>query len=106
MGLKMKTTPGTWRVGVKLETQHTFCPNTVVVEIVNRENEFVACVNESNDFYEANARLITTAPELLVALQEYTERQEAECLANGSTPDGLPEYDRAMAVIKKAKGEA
>ena len=52
---------------------------------------------------EANAKLMSASKELLEALVEYVERQEAECVANDSTPDGLPEYEKAMLAIKKAK---
>lgn len=56
-----------------------------------------------NDHREqrANARLISAAPDLLEALREYVERQEAESI----NCNGLPEYDKAIAAIKKASGK-
>jgi hypothetical protein len=56
------------------------------------------------DEEQANAHLIAAAPELLAALVEYVERHEAEHM-NGATPEGLPEYDKAVAAIRKARGE-
>ena len=66
-------------------------------------NTLVACVGSSTlEEAKANAALFAAAPELLEALREYTERQEAECTAADTTPAGLPEYDKAINAIRKA----
>lgn len=85
-------TPGPWRIGDA--GWSVFEPPT------GGTPKLVASVTN-----KANARLIAAAPELLAALKEYVDRHEADCMA-GQKPNGLPEYDQAIAAIAKAEGGA
>lgn len=98
----MNHTPGPWKVGVEVQTQHTLDEDTLVVEIINSDGEFVACCNEPNDAYKANAQLIATAPELLNALEtcvEIIKNEYPECQWNDYR------VDKFEALISKVKGE-
>lgn len=75
---------------------------------LNTEQECREFVSRADDATAGNVRVswvpvsvAEAAPELMAALREYVERQEAE----NDDCNGLPEYDQACAAIAKALGQ-
>lgn len=84
-------TPGNWAKGLTLETRHTLEPETVVMEIVNADGDFVACVNEPNDRWQTNAEFITLAHRAMPALLEAVELLKVAAHALETPGDFTPE---------------
>lgn len=63
---------------------------------------------EDLDIAEANARLIASAPELLEALEDllYVDKKVMESCNLDHGPGDRERVERAIAAIRKAKGEA
>lgn len=83
-------------IGVRDEAKHICTVNNLPPHVLANRDQATA---------EANARLITAAPDLLAAL----DRAEAFIAGfeDDDTQDGIPEMLAAMrAAIAKAKGEA
>lgn len=97
-------TPGPWQI--------TEMDGEVNRAVVGPDGELIAdCfAPTAEDFnlpqdYEANARLIAAAPELLEALSHLLE-MVSECQLNGILPDAKEwPAEKARAAIAKAKGQ-
>lgn len=108
----MQHTPGPWDVEDPMGADIGL--SIVQAGLKTYEWEFIAMVHKSEEGeermgrqrfispkeQEANARLISAAPDLLAAL-----RQALHCLeGNQHTPTGTARYERALAAIAKAEG--
>lgn len=75
--------------------------NNAVSDVVDRDGYTIAhCRNVSVGCWDANARLIAAAPDLLAALEDLCAAYEA---CNGKDH---PAYKQARAAIAKAEGGA
>src|SRR5690554_4275769 len=95
-----KHTPGPWFINRESED---VIEGKLSIESVNAETKlsyFIAQVDECKS-QEANARLISAAPELLEALEAITDLYDTDegCRS-------LQEYQAARAAIAKATGES
>ena len=95
-----KHTPGPWRVG---EHRIGLDGDASEIDVVSKGDSHgdhsICTVDEAwEGCIEANARLISAAPDLLMSLREF--------VIIGATPRrGIPIYARARAAIAKAEGD-
>ena len=81
--------------------------NNAVSDVVDRDGYTIAhCRNVSVGCWEANARLIAAAPDLLAALKHLLAFVEAHTEAGEVIPPYTVEHVRARAAIAKAEGGA
>ena len=83
-----KHTPGPWQVG-HVDTQSVRADGLLVATTACQRKE-----------WQANTRLIAAAPELLAALEGLLS-----CCQSGEWADIVAAHEKALAAIKKAKGE-
>lgn len=103
MGTKHSFTPGPWSVGDTCHDDEQF-PETVINALEGRAGVAVALeFSGIKGMREANARLISAAPDLLLALQLI-----AHATAPSHDDGGFHEnaYSLAVEAILKATGEA
>ena len=99
--MKMKHTPGPWKITDKIDGQFAYTPRIHVGPAVVYYTAGYHTAEQDSEFKaiaEANARLIAAAPELLDALQEIVEAQKGGYL-------GWSHIDAASAAIAKATGQ-
>ena len=93
-----KHTPGPWktRKGFFSDAVEIYKPKHLMKPFIPTE---IAIIRSEGPEGEANARLISAAPELLEALQAFVKYAD-------DVNDDSPEFDRASAAIAKAVREA
>ena len=91
-----KHTPGPWktRKGFFSDAVEIYKPKHLMKPFIPTE---IAIIRSEGPEGEANARLISAAPELLEALQAFVKYAD-------DVNDDSPEFDRARAAIAKATG--
>jgi hypothetical protein len=98
-------TPGTWSAG--RDGIPVGCADINVVSRVYRKtinaNHVIATIRHGSDQWEANARLISAAPDLLWALKEAVAAGDCGC----DDPEGVIPcvYCLASAAVNKAEGQ-
>jgi hypothetical protein len=97
-----KHTKGEWKVGMTLKVEDSFSDcDTIIQEITDSDGVFVACVNDSEEA-NANANLISSAPDLLKACKTVLKYQQYDNKTKVITySEMITELEQA---IKKAEG--
>lgn len=94
-------TPGPWHLEVEADALHVYSPVEEVLHFTDAGWD-----ESTRATFEANARLIAAAPDLLAALEDALSCV-AICPDHGVVPGARADrYDAARAAIAKAKGEA
>jgi len=87
--MNTKHTQGEWKFEMPHFTYHITCNGKSIVQIIPTQEQ---------QEYEANAKLIAAAPDLLVALERLVSRVEE----NGYHTSFTMAFEKAKSAIKKA----
>lgn len=104
---ELKATPGPWVVDADDINSH----GNLVGIYVSQNGEgrickaFANCLVTTDEELRANAALIAAAPELYAALDSMLAMWTAVCHANKWEPAHMAEHAKALAALKKARGE-